>query len=281
MEQQFCAAESTLGGVLPVLEASETFGAHEPPAFDIHALEPVMLNLEHAVKVQGKHQFFGWTQGLLQSLVPHELLVCALRNGSDTSYNVDCFSVAPGEPARFSDLLRREVAVLPGLVSAWEKNSFFPVSLSCAAEAAGGGSFWRELQRIGVQTITVHGTHDVARRTQSLFIFACRPGSADDGRDYSLQLVIPSLHAAWVRTQINPSSDSSAPAASASGGLTGREHEVLRWVYLGKSNYEIGMILSISPLTVKNHVQKILRKLNVQNRTQAVGKAMQMGVLSV
>ncbi len=57
--------------------------------------------------------------------------------------------------------------------------------------------------------------------------------------------------------------------------LTSREQEILGWIYLGKSNFEIGTILSISPLTVKNHVHKILRKLNVVNRAQAVGKALE------
>jgi DNA-binding CsgD family transcriptional regulator len=64
------------------------------------------------------------------------------------------------------------------------------------------------------------------------------------------------------------------------GVLTPREQEILRWVYLGKSNGEVGAILKISPLTVKNHVQKILRKLNVVNRTQAVGKALDTRILS-
>jgi DNA-binding CsgD family transcriptional regulator len=41
------------------------------------------------------------------------------------------------------------------------------------------------------------------------------------------------------------------------------------------------MILKISPLTVKNHVQKILRKLDVLNRTQAVGKALALRVLNI
>jgi len=50
---------------------------------------------------------------------------------------------------------------------------------------------------------------------------------------------------------------------------------------VGKSNIEIGTILTISPLTVKNHVQKILRKLNVQNRTQAVGRALALRILSI
>jgi DNA-binding NarL/FixJ family response regulator len=47
----------------------------------------------------------------------------------------------------------------------------------------------------------------------------------------------------------------------------------------GKSNHEIGAILSISPLTVKNHMQRILRKLQASNRTQAVSKAMAMRLL--
>ena len=62
--------------------------------------------------------------------------------------------------------------------------------------------------------------------------------------------------------------------------LTVRELDILKWIYLGKSNFEIGAILKISPLTVKNHVQKILRKLNVVNRTQAIGKALELRIFN-
>lgn len=48
-----------------------------------------------------------------------------------------------------------------------------------------------------------------------------------------------------------------------------RQQEVANWLAAGKTNNEIGQILGISPLTVKNHVQIILRKLNVPNRTAA------------
>ncbi len=51
--------------------------------------------------------------------------------------------------------------------------------------------------------------------------------------------------------------------------LTGREHQVLRHVALGLSNREIGRSLNISYDTVKEHVQNVLRKLNVKDRTQA------------
>jgi DNA-binding NarL/FixJ family response regulator len=51
--------------------------------------------------------------------------------------------------------------------------------------------------------------------------------------------------------------------------LTPREQEVLRLIAAGKSNREIGETLYISERTVKNHVNSILRRLNLRDRTQA------------
>lgn len=51
--------------------------------------------------------------------------------------------------------------------------------------------------------------------------------------------------------------------------LTNRELQVLRHVALGLSNKEIGRSLGISMETVKEHVQNVLRKIEVGDRTQA------------
>ncbi|HSI63188.1 MAG TPA: LuxR C-terminal-related transcriptional regulator [Candidatus Saccharimonadia bacterium] len=51
--------------------------------------------------------------------------------------------------------------------------------------------------------------------------------------------------------------------------LSAREDEVMRWLSEGKSNEEIGIILSISPHTVKNHLDRIYRKIGVDNRHAA------------
>jgi DNA-binding CsgD family transcriptional regulator len=48
--------------------------------------------------------------------------------------------------------------------------------------------------------------------------------------------------------------------------LTAKELEVLRWIRLGKTNVEIGMILNNSPATVKTHVQRMLHKVGAGNR---------------
>lgn len=59
-------------------------------------------------------------------------------------------------------------------------------------------------------------------------------------------------------------------------GLTRREADVLRWLTIGKTNPEIGIILRISRLTVKTHVAHIFAKLDVETRTAASLRAMEL-----
>ncbi|MCD2452720.1 MULTISPECIES: response regulator transcription factor [Methylicorpusculum] len=56
--------------------------------------------------------------------------------------------------------------------------------------------------------------------------------------------------------------------------ITEREAEVLLWIARGKTNREIGTILSMSPRTVNKHLEQVFRKLNVENRTTAAVFAM-------
>lgn len=62
--------------------------------------------------------------------------------------------------------------------------------------------------------------------------------------------------------------------------LTLREKEVLSMVAKGASNHEIAERLFLKEVTVKTHISKILKKLKVSNRTQAVLLAMQMNIIS-
>jgi two-component system, NarL family, nitrate/nitrite response regulator NarL len=62
-------------------------------------------------------------------------------------------------------------------------------------------------------------------------------------------------------------------------GLTARELDVLRLIEQGLSNKEIATALSIELATVKNHVHRILEKLNVRRRTAAAARARRLGVL--
>lgn len=64
-----------------------------------------------------------------------------------------------------------------------------------------------------------------------------------------------------------------------SSSLTARELEVLHLIVAGKSNREIGTALFISEATVKTHVNSLLSKLGVEDRTQAATTALQRGIV--
>ncbi|HJG45158.1 response regulator [Corynebacterium variabile] len=60
--------------------------------------------------------------------------------------------------------------------------------------------------------------------------------------------------------------------------LTPREHEILEQIATGRSNQEIAGTLFISEETVKTHVRKVLQKLSLRDRVQAVVFAYENGV---
>lgn len=245
-------------------------------------LEALTLILEHSLKVHTAQQFFCWSQSLLQTVIRHELLICGLRHNESTLFNIASFSPNGNESGTVGRLFGQDTMLPPQLLKTWEENRFRPFLLDLRrAPTAAGGPLGRELTRMGCSDLLVHGTHDAFGRTVSIFIFACQPGAVTQRQCYLAALLIPSLHAAWMYTLIArqmPGGQQGQPAGDHEL-LTSREQEVLGWICQGKSNIEIGMILKISPLTVKKHVQKILRRLNVLNRAQAVGKALVLRIL--
>lgn len=69
------------------------------------------------------------------------------------------------------------------------------------------------------------------------------------------------------------------PANPAQPGLSDREMEVLRCLATGLTTHQISRDLFISENTVKTHVRHILEKMEAENRVEAVGKAMKMGLI--
>jgi two-component system NarL family response regulator len=63
--------------------------------------------------------------------------------------------------------------------------------------------------------------------------------------------------------------------------LTHREQDVLEQIVRGKSNKEIGVELEISEATVKTHINSLLGKLGVSDRTQAATAAIQRGLVQL
>lgn len=261
--------------------ASTPYSASSP-RLDGRDFEALLLNMDASLRIYARPNLYSWTQGLLQSLIRHKVLICALRSADSASFRADSFSMVVQDAAAFGELLLRDAATAPSLIQIWREQRFLPTI--CTTSDLSGGSrsdFGRELTRAGANELLVHGSHDVNGEARSLFVFACSPGSSGIRELGLAQLIVPMLDAACVRAHTRDTASSeTCEAPVGTGVLTDREREILRWISLGKSNSEIGTILGISPLTVKNHVQKILRKLNVVNRAQAVGKALDARIIT-
>jgi transcriptional regulator EpsA len=260
-------------------------GQAEAPASGFASLDPLeleslVLNLDASLRVHTSHHFFSWSQGALQSLIRHEALTCVLGKGEPVSFQTESHSSVALDIARFNDVFRQDTAVVAQLVTQWEEKRRRPLVMDLGEGLLAGTAMARELGRIGAASILAHGIPSAEGKLVSFFIFACRAGVAGPKQGYLVELLVPSLHSAWVRTQLSWSAAPAGAKPAVAGLLTTREIEILKWLYHGKSNIEIGLILAISPLTAKNHVQKILRKLNVMNRTQAVGKALALRILN-
>jgi DNA-binding NarL/FixJ family response regulator len=87
----------------------------------------------------------------------------------------------------------------------------------------------------------------------------------------------PTGSGAWKK--ISRTMSTKSPVVDGNPPLTKRETQVLRHVALGLSNKEIGQSLGISIETVKEHVQNILRKIAVNDRTQAAVWAVREGIV--
>jgi DNA-binding NarL/FixJ family response regulator len=94
-------------------------------------------------------------------------------------------------------------------------------------------------------------------------------------------LIQPALTARAEQTLALARTPGASSAATAGGDepMTPREREVLRLLAAGYSNREIARALFIAEGTVKNHVSSILTKMSVRDRTRAVLKAAERGLL--
>ncbi len=91
-------------------------------------------------------------------------------------------------------------------------------------------------------------------------------------------LIEPSITQRLVERFVEPAQPAGLPQALAS--LTGRELDVLRLIARGLSNAEIAAELVVAETTVKTHVARILTKLGIRDRVQAVVLAYETGFVT-
>jgi transcriptional regulator EpsA len=251
--------------------------------------ENLLRAIEFSLPIRRRNQFFLWSQGILQALIPHEVLFCAYGVPARKPFITDKYTTRPFPEPLYKEICNASEGLLITSHAEWEKCGNTPL-LICPERGHAWlmDRFGALLDRHELVNCAVHGMPPFNGGAGSFFCFARMPGPLSPRHAYLLEIILPYLHVAYVRTLINENDlpeepivrQAPIPVESAlSKSVTGREIQILQWMQEGKSNREIGEILKISPFTVKNHVQNILKKLNVKNRTQAVSFALSVRLI--
>ncbi len=248
-------------------------------------LDMVLVNVEAGVKVKQRADFFSWVQGVFQGMLAHEGLMCGLPHPKARGLRFEWMGSFPVSQNFLFDMVRRDGGLMPSLVAHWQRGGRKPFLLSdgLAAHHANGAieeNLVDALGRLELTNVAAHGLPGLDGQPAAFFAFFKLPADPNSRAARMLELLVPHLLAAWLRVNCEEGEQGLAPPNPGREILTVREVEILNWVEKGKSNNEIAQILTISHLTVKNHVQKILRKLNVQNRAQAVAKGISLQLTS-
>ena len=134
--------------------------------------------------------------------------------------------------------------------------------------------FFDACESIGVRSGVTMPFHNPDGRTHVMSV-SLRGGSRPD------PLRIPYIYALAAQTWIRHNALAAGGPARTRVRLTDRERECLLWAKEGKTNWEIGVILSLAERTVEFHVSNAMRKLNASNRVTAIVIALQEGLIAI
>lgn len=247
--------------------------------------------VESAPEVNRRSQFYVWMQTHVCVLLPHDLAVCGSYSRQKRQVEFEVFNTIVLPPELLASLTGVDSPLMAEVSRSWVQNGGRPRAWSLEGlTLQQHGIDGSALLRAGLGHIAVHGVARPERphEIETLFLLSARSGVPLRALLPTFELLVPHLHATYLRSRI-VERDLARLAARvpAPAGLerraekvTAREAQILAWVREGKSNHEIGEVLGISGLTVKNHVQKILRKLGAGNRAQAVAIAIESRLIA-
>lgn len=216
----------------------------------------------------------------MQSYLPHEIMIAAWGDFRLGLIRHDIVSNLPGVRTEHynADLLH---PFLRQMFDHWVnigKRSFSLVSGKTGFALEGsdimcalGGALKN------MRSSIIHGISDERGRHDCLYVMLSTRVKHDALARNAMQSLLPYIDAALRQVAHLPrQTETRKPQESATEMgdelLSSREIEIMNRVQQGKTNSEIAQILDISSFTVKNHLQRVFKKLGVFNRTQAVSK---------
>jgi LuxR family maltose regulon positive regulatory protein len=132
---------------------------------------------------------------------------------------------------------------------------------------------------VGMYQSFVDGGPMVGRLLQSIVDKLASFGFEDSERDLRcLMPYVSSVLRGWQIANEGPTG-AAKDRLRLSGPLSSREHAIIQLISRGQSNKQVAQELGIAPETVKSHAKRIFVKLGAQSRTEAVSRAVALGLI--
>ena len=245
-------------------------------AMDQMNSHPLYNLIQRSFSIDRHIDLFLWMQDSVREYLPHDVLIATWGNFDSCKLNYDVVSSIPevrtqkviGARANVDNLMCK-------LYHRWVDNDekWFVINHFDATENSRDGEECFLDKLIKMRSVLVYGIRDQRGRDDCLYVFF------DSAEEFPIQhsvmgMLMPHIDSALRRVEclVNVPHTEEKPINSSLELLSEREQQILKWVKIGKTNYEIGLILEISPNTVKNHLKRIFGKLDVSSRVQAIAK---------
>lgn len=261
--------------------SSDITAAPAPAAAQLQTDSERFMRIVQATgSVISHYDLFIFLQSKVQHFIPHQIIIAAWGDFRGDSPKFDVVSALPGVRTdvladcgiehMLKNCFHRYIAggrkpvrldsALPGMEN--------HVSCNCALHAA----------MKNMRSITVYGVRNERDNQDTLYI-AMHPKCSkrakhDEYFSFLVTAVVSQIDVAFrkVAALKKPCVDAPVDTPVSLDQFSERELEVLHWLVLGRCNSEIAEKLNISAFTVKNHVQRIYKKLAAGNRTEAAEK---------
>jgi transcriptional regulator EpsA len=256
-----------------------------PIFLDNETRDHLVWVIESSLQVRSQSGFFLWSQGALQTLVPHEMLICGVADSSKHGFELRWFaSTRRFREEHFQAACDPKDGLIGKLMAEWAKTEapcFLCPELVDSAMA-------ETLRRYELCNVVAHGVRSNDGGLAGFFCFSHTQldNSVRSGR--VLEMITPFVHITFTRMLVEEARNKTAarrngaPRSIVLPGetlVTAREVEILHWIKEGKTTQDIATVLELSPFTVKNHVQRILKKLQAKSRSHAIAQAISRGLL--
>lgn len=241
--------------------------------------------IAESLRISQRSHLFNWLQSGFQYLLGHDVMICGVKISENEAYEYEFFTSSRYfSDVQFNEVVNSESGIVSHALQIWKKKAV-PLYVNNLLKPAEYNNYTvlnfdeAALKQSELLNLIAYGFGDYDSKISTFVVFGRLSKPANASHALILELLMPHLHCALIRVASNRGNVINTGRIPQK--ITSRESEILQWVHMGKTNWEISSILGISPLTVKNHVQNILRKLDVQNRGQAAIKASKLGLVKI